>query len=150
MKKAGILLFLFLCSCTSNTIFEKPKDLIPRDTMVMLIEEMLIASSATFVKNVYSEREISYMPIVYEKYKIDSARYNRSNTYYISTIDEYIKLFEQVQDSLNKRTDKFKRLKVLKDSLRRDSLLKLRKAKKLKLDTTRIELQPKKNQPQKQ
>lgn len=144
MKKFGILFFLLIVSCTSNTIFEKPKDLIPRDTMVMLIQDMMIASSATFVKNINSEREINYMPIVYDKYGIDSARYNRSNTYYISTIDDYVKLFQEVRDSLEKKTAYYKKIKTTKDSLRRDSILKLRKQKKLELDTTRIKTLPKK------
>jgi hypothetical protein len=47
MKKISYtFLFVFLSSCTSNTIFEKPKDLIPKDTMSLLIQEMMIASAA--------------------------------------------------------------------------------------------------------
>ena len=128
MKRPAILLVLaLLVSCTSNTIFEKPKDLIPRDTMVILIQEMMIASSAKFVNNINSERDIHYMAFVYEKYKIDSSRFNRSNTYYISTIDEYVKLFREVKDSLEKKSNSFKRLKKRKDSIRRDSIIKLRR-----------------------
>ena len=143
MKRLAILLVLvLLVSCTSNTIFEKPKDLIPRDTMVILIQEMMIASSAKFVNNINSERDIHYMAFVYEKYKIDSSRFNRSNTYYISTIDEYIKLFREVKDSLEKKSNSFKRLKKRKDSIRRDSIIKLRQNTSINLDTITIDNLP--------
>lgn len=143
MKRPAILLVLvLLVNCTSNTIFEKPKDLIPRDTMVILIQEMMIASSAKFVNNINSERDIHYMAFVYEKYKIDSSRFNRSNTYYISTIDEYIKLFREVKDSLEKKSNSFKRLKKRKDSIRRDSIIKLRRNTSINLDTITIDNLP--------
>ena len=136
MKRLALLSVIFLLvSCTSNTIFEKPKDLIPRDSMVILIQEMMIASSAKFVNNINSERDIQYMAFIYEKYKIDSARFNRSNTYYISTIDEYVKLFQEVKDSLEKKSNYFKRLKKQKDSLRRDSIIKLRRLQSIKKDS---------------
>lgn len=136
MKRLGFLSVIFLLvSCTSNTIFEKPKDLIPRDSMVNLIQEMMIASSAKFVNNINSERDIQYMAFIYEKYKIDSARFNRSNTYYISTIDEYVKLFQEIKDSLEKKSNYFKRLKKQKDSLRRDSIIKLRRKQSIKKDS---------------
>ena len=48
MKKGFfyIAILLFLLSCTSNTIYKKPKDLIPKDSMVALLTDMYIASSA--------------------------------------------------------------------------------------------------------
>lgn len=139
MKKISVLLILtILVSCTSNTIFEKPKDLIPRDSMVILLQEMMVASSAKFVNNVNSERDINYMSYVYQKYNIDSARFNRSNTYYISTIDEYVKLFQEVKDSLEKKSNYFKQIKKVKDSLRRDSIIKIRKKDKRKVNLDSI------------
>ena len=110
--------------------------------MVILIQEMMIASSAKFVNNIDSERDIHYMAFVYEKYKIDSSRFNRSNTYYISTIDEYIKLFREVKDSLEKKSNSFKRLKKRKDSIRRDSIIKLRRNTSINLDTITIDNLP--------
>ena len=56
---------LFLFSCTSNTILEKPKDLIPKDSMSILMEEMMIASSSKFIKNKFQESDVNYMALVY-------------------------------------------------------------------------------------
>ena len=85
MKKYSyIFVLLILFSCTSNTIFKKPKDLIPKDSMSHLIQEMYIASSAKFIKNNKQQNKINYMPFVNEVYNIDSSRFQNSNYYYMS------------------------------------------------------------------
>lgn len=111
-----ILILILLVSCTSNTIYEKPKDLIPKDTMVNLLTDLYIASSSSPVKNKNLEVKVKYMPIVYSKYNIDSARFKSSNIYYLSKIDEYEKLFLKVRDSLEILQ---KKLKSKEDSLKR-------------------------------
>lgn len=121
-----LLTFVLLCSCTSNTIFEKPKDLIPKDTMQMLLQEMVIASSAKYIKTKNQQKNINYMPFVYEKYKIDSTRFNNSNFYYMSKIDLYQEILEASKNSLEKRNKVFKREKLVLDSIRKDSVDKAR------------------------
>jgi hypothetical protein len=104
MKK--ILLFLiviFLVSCTSNTILEKPKDLIPKDTMVLLLTDLFIAKSAFIEKNILNERKVNYMPLVYNQYKIDSSRFSTSNFYYTSKLEEYELIYKEVKEGLEKK-----------------------------------------------
>ncbi|HCY96791.1 DUF4296 domain-containing protein [uncultured Polaribacter sp.] len=128
MKKiSGIFIFLFLVSCTSNTIFEKPQNLIPSDTMSLLLQEMVIASSAKFMKNKGQQKNINYMPLVYEKFKIDSSRFETSNQYYMSTIDKYQEILEGAKASLGSRNEVFKKIKTRLDSLRKDSIRIARK-----------------------
>jgi len=128
MKKiSGIFIFLFLVSCTSNTIFEKPQNLIPSDTMSLLLQEMVIASSAKFMKNKGQQKNINYMPLVYEKFKIDSSRFETSNQYYMSTIDKYQEILEGAKTSLGSRNKVFKKIKTRLDSLRKDSIRIARK-----------------------
>ena len=88
-----LLVFLCLFSCTSNTIFEKPEDLIPKDTMSLLLQELSIASSSKFMKNKNFEKKINYMPLVYDQFKIDSTRFKTSNLYYMSKIDKVFRHF---------------------------------------------------------
>lgn len=127
-----------LCSCTSNTIFEKPKDLIPKDTMSLLVQEMMVASSATFIKNKDMERNINYMPLVYDKFKIDSVRFQTSNLYYMSKIDEYKLIFEDAKNSLKQQKEYYDKIKSRKDSIRQDSIKRTKDLKKKKdsLDPT--------------
>ncbi|MDG2195162.1 MAG: DUF4296 domain-containing protein [Polaribacter sp.] len=101
MKHISILFaLLFLASCTSNTIYKKPKDLIPKDTMVLLITDLYIASSAYYRKNKTLERKINYMPLVYDTYHIDSLRFIKSNLYYTSKIDTYEEMFNLIKTNL--------------------------------------------------
>jgi hypothetical protein len=58
---------LLVSSCTSNTIFKKPKDLIPKDEMVDIITDMTLASSAYRIKNKKLKRNVNYFPLIYKK-----------------------------------------------------------------------------------
>ena len=127
MKKSLVFItLLFLVSCTSNTIYKAPKDLIPKDTMVLLLSDMILANSSQYKKNTTLQK-LHYMPLVYEKYKIDSTRFKRSNTYYISTIDGYEPIFEAIKLRLEAEKEKYASIKKEKDSIRKDSLRKWKK-----------------------
>jgi uncharacterized protein related to proFAR isomerase len=118
MKKISLLLlFIFLVSCTSNTIFKKPKDLIPKDTMSLLVQDMMIASSAKFVKNINKQKKINYISFVYDKYKIDSVRFQNSNFYYISKIDLYEEIITDAKVKLENKKKFFTKLKATQDSI---------------------------------
>ena len=129
-----LLIFIFLGSCTSNTIFEKPEDLIPRDTMSILIQEMMIASSAKHVKNKNFERKIEYMSLVYDQFKIDSTRFQTSNLYYMSKIDVYQEIFENAKVRLEKQKAFYEEIKNKKKPIGSDSLKKIRVRDKKKLE----------------
>jgi hypothetical protein len=138
MKKISCLfVFIFLASCTSNTIFEKPKDLIPRDTMSLLLQEMMIASSAKFIKNKTNQKNINYMPFVYDKFKIDSTRFESSNFYYMSKIDVYQEILENAKINLETRNEVFKKINTRLDSIKKDSTQMVRNKLK-KLDSLKI------------
>ena len=115
-----------LVSCTGNTIFEKPKDLIPRDSMILLLKELYLSTSAKSLKNVNQQRRINYIPLVYERYKIDSLRFNRSNFHYISKIDMYESMLSEVLVLLRKEQVAFSEMKRVEDSILNDSLKKKR------------------------
>ena len=129
MKKLSLLLlFIFFISCTSNTIFKKPKDLIPRDTMSLLIQDMMIASSAKFVKNMNMQKKINYMSFVYDKYKIDSIRFQNSNFYYISKIDLYEEIITDAKVKLEDKKKFYSKIRTTQDSIKKTK-------RKKKLDT---------------
>ena len=126
MKKTSyILSLLFLVSCTSNTIFEEPKDLIPRDTMNLLMQDMMIASSAKYVKNINQQKKINYMPFIYDKYKIDSTRFQKSNLYYTSKIDLYQEIINDVKTQLEEKKEFYGKISSRRDSIRKDSIRKV-------------------------
>lgn len=111
-----------MVSCTSNTIYKKPVDLIPKDSMSLLVQELMLASSAEFLINKNLQRNINYMPFVYDRFKIDSARFQSSNLYYMSKIDDYQRIFQDAENSLKQQKDYYDAITKRLDSIRKDSI----------------------------
>jgi len=101
-----IFLILFtLVSCTSRTIYKKPENLIGKEKMITIWTDLYMAMGAKSVKTITLEKEKNYIPLVLEKYKIDSVQFSKSNIYYTSRIEEYEKMFQEVQKRLNDLKD---------------------------------------------
>jgi len=130
MKKRVLIIFVFslFVSCTGNTIYEKPKDLIPKDSMVLLLKDLYLATAAKNIKNINLQRRFSYAPLVYQKYQIDSLRFHRSSLYYTSKVDFYEPMLKEVLTSLEEDRALFAEQKKVRDSIVRDSLKKDRKS----------------------
>lgn len=129
-------LILLFISCESKVKYEKPEDLIPKDQMIDLLYDMHIATGTAGVKNNDLEKNVNYMALVFEKYKIDSTRFAASNLYYIANINKYEDVFEEVtrrldtlkseyqrsRDSLKQELYKSKKIYTPKDLIQVDSL----------------------------
>ena len=129
MKKI-IVLFLLISlafSCTSNTIYEKPKDLIPKDSMIDLLVDMQLAVGARSGKNINEKYGLDYMPLVYEKYNIDSTRFAESSFYYSTDVDHYTKILKTVKSRLKKLKDENEALFEEQDSIKKAENPKLKK-----------------------
>jgi len=103
MKLTIYIFFIFftLASCTSRTIYKKPENLIGKDKMINIWTDLYIAIGAKSIKTKKLEKKKNYIPLVLEKYKIDSIQFSKSNIYYTSRIEEYEEMFEEVQKRLN-------------------------------------------------
>lgn len=118
-KYIYFLLVVFLASCTSNTIYKEPKNLIPKDTMVNLLVDMYIASSARSYKSKSLKKDENYTYLVYKKYKIDSLRFQESNIYYTSKVESYDLLLKKVKDRLDQLKEKYTDSLRIYDSIKR-------------------------------
>lgn len=116
-NKILFIIVFILVSCTSSTIYDKPKNLIERDSMVALLTDMYIASSAKNAKNKYLKRGENYMFLVYEKYKVDSTRFNESNIYYTSKTEEYTDILSGVKSNIDSLEKLYEERRLIKDSL---------------------------------
>jgi len=103
MKLTIYIFFIFftLASCTSRTIYKKPENLIGKEKMINIWTDLYIAVGAKSVKTKKLEKNKNYIPLVLEKYKIDSIQFSKSNIFYTSRIEEYEEMFEEVQKRLN-------------------------------------------------
>lgn len=117
MKKIILFLLLIFVSCTSNTIYKKPKNLIPKDTMKALLKDMYIASSTQYIVGIQRDKEVDYMPLIYEKYKIDTTRFENSNTYYTSRVEEYNEMIKEIKVQLDLELKAIEKQIKIKDSL---------------------------------
>lgn len=140
MKKISCFLILIgLFSCTSNTIFEKPKNLIPKDTMSLLLEDLMVASAAKFHNNKLKESNVNYAPLVYKKYKIDSVRFKISNDYYVTVIDTYKEILEDAKKSLETKERKYSKIQMrldsIKDEIFQDSIKRMLVLDSIKADS---------------
>lgn len=120
MKNIITIIFglIILSSCTSNTIYKKPKNLLTKNEMVNIITDMYIAEGARSVHNLDLERSVDYMPLVYEKYKIDSVRFAESNFYYTTKIDDYEDILKMVENRLKEKKIKYEKIAKEKDSIK--------------------------------
>ena len=75
--------------------------------MIDLWTDIYIANAATTVKNTKLQRKINYMPFVYQKYNVDSARFMESNIYYTSKAADYEKMFQEVEKRLKNLKSKY-------------------------------------------
>lgn len=123
MNKLVYIFFLSILflSCTSRTIYKKPKNLIDKEKMITVWTDLYIAAGSRSVKTKTLKTKINYAPLVLDKYKIDSVQFSESNIYYTSRIDEYEKMFEEVQ----KRLKDLK--KIYEPEIKKDSIILLLK-----------------------
>lgn len=116
-----VITFFLLSACTSKTIYKKPENLIPRDTMVALLSDIYLATSATELKTKKGKIHENYMPFVYNKYKIDSVRFLESNIYYTSLVSEYVDILKEAEKLLVEKRNIYE-----KEYNRLDSIKKAR------------------------
>ena len=119
----SLILIILFASCKSNTIYDEPLDLIPKDSMMLLLKDLYLATAAKNIKNARQQKKVSYITLIYNKYNIDSLRFNSSNLYYTSKIDVYEPMLNEITAMLEKELEIFIEAKKLKDSLYNDSLL---------------------------
>ncbi len=108
-----------LISCTSNTILEKPDDLIPQNKMEDLLVDLFIASAGEKMGHNHREKnKNAYFNVIYKKYNVDSTRFRKSNYYYTSQIDAYTLIFNNVKKRLVHKKDSILSIIKKNDSIR--------------------------------
>ena len=107
------LLFVLICllaSCRDEVKgFNSSDNLIPRDTMVMLIKDMTLLESHVQMKDIQVNRYHKTMKksgnLILKKYQISPERYESSLNYYGSHQEEMQSIYSQVLDSLNRMSN---------------------------------------------
>lgn len=125
-----LLITCLVVSCQSN-VPKKPKNLIPKEDMIMVLQDIALVNAAKSVgKKIVEENEIMPVEFVYKKHNIDSAQFALSNTYYTHNIKEYKKMYIQVESNLKKMQEAFKLEE--KKEIKKDSIIKANKKSPIK------------------
>lgn len=97
------LLLVVFSSCSYELEFvEEPKDLIPKDTFELVLEDMMLLEA--YVKTQKSNVHEYYKSLpksaelLFNKYEIDSARYIRSMDYYTQKQEILLEMYNNIQD----------------------------------------------------
>lgn len=96
MKRIVFFLSLiFLLNSCKQEAIQKPKNLIEQNKMVNIIYDLSLLEGIK-TQNYGVKQNINAMKFVYDKYKIDSLQFVKSNQYYASDIRNYKKMYEEV------------------------------------------------------
>jgi len=101
-----LVLMLGLMGC-NNLPIEKPDNLIAEDKMTDILYDLTLLD-AIKLQNPYDTIKQSIKPkaFIYKKYDIDSLQFVTSSQYYISQIETYKKMYDQVNERLqNKKSE---------------------------------------------
>lgn len=131
------LLTLFSCG---EELLSKPENLISKEKMADIIQEMAIVNAAKTTNSaVFHENNIDPTEYVLAKFKVDSLQYVESDRYYVSKPVEYEKIFKIVEKRLETDAKEMSDTKRKNDSIRlktqRDEAKALQDKKKLKAST---------------
>jgi len=73
--------------------------------MIAIWTDIYIARGAKHVKTKDLRKNINYTPLVFKKHQIDSVQFSESNLYYTSKIDDYEKMFLEVEKRLKEKQE---------------------------------------------
>ena len=102
MKKSILILGIvfFLAGCNKNAI-EKPDNLIKEEVMINIFYDLTLLE-AMRSQNPYAPQNqaIDIKTYIYKKYRIDSLQLAESNRYYVSQIEQYRKMYDEVHQRI--------------------------------------------------
>lgn len=106
MRLNLFLLLLILISCTDNRVLvSEPKNLIPEDTMVLVLRDLTLIESHIQTKYegvaVFKELMERSGEHVLVKHKVNAVRFENSIDYYGSRQELMQQIYSRVLDSLN-------------------------------------------------
>lgn len=132
-KVAALLVFVsVLFSCQDIEKTPKPENLIPEEKMVKVLTDIsLLHGARTFNRKLMEEKGISPYEYLWEKYRIDSSQFRKSNDYYAENYKQYQRIYDSVKsrlEILQLEYDKIReREERRQDSIRELDTLKIKK-----------------------
>lgn len=120
MKKVIYILVLVIMGSCAEKLLEKPDNLIPKDKMIDILNDLAILNAA---KNtnvaILRNHDIEPMEYIFTKYEIDSVQFVESDRYYASMPKEHEKIYIAVEARLEQEEERLSFVKKERDSIKR-------------------------------
>lgn len=127
-----LLLIALLFSCAKKLV-EKPDNLIDKEKMVEILNDMAILTAAKSTNiSILRNNSIEPMQFIYEKHGVDSIQFVESNFYYASLPIEYEAIYTAVEARLEKDKERIEEKKNRNDSIKNMKRKAARDLKKIK------------------
>jgi hypothetical protein len=103
MKKTlSLALLVLVFSCKPSTV-KRPDNLIGESQMVDMLYDLALLEAIRTQQPVKLEAQgLTPDTYIYKKYKVDSLQFAQSNQYYAADIEKYKKLYDRVEERLQK------------------------------------------------
>ncbi|MBU2947854.1 DUF4296 domain-containing protein [Zobellia uliginosa] len=119
MRVLVIVLVIFGFASCNEQLLEKPENLIPKEKMVDILQDLAIVNAAKTTNiQVLRDNDIEPMEYIFNKYNIDSLQLVESDRYYASLPVEYEKIYKEVEANLEREGKALEEQKKINDSLR--------------------------------
>jgi hypothetical protein len=124
MKYFFLISIIFQISSCTDSINEKatPENLIPRDSLVIVLKDMTLIESHIQAKYLHVSRFQKTMKMsgkkILDHYSISHKRFEESMDYYGSRQEEMQSIYSQILDSLNKEASLLNKDVIFKDTNR--------------------------------
>jgi len=124
------IMVLSFASCSDVQKQKRPERILSEDEMVEIYSDMMVLDAIKKSNTkIYKAYEIDVQKHIYNKYKIDSTLLKDNIDYYNLEFDANIRIFERVNENMNRKKEVFDSINKIQDSLnkiererKRDSL----------------------------
>lgn len=108
LRLLGLFLLISWLTGCQNTVVETPKNLIPQEKMAQILTEIHLAEARVTKLNRVSQdsNALIYKRLekqIFRKFKVDTAAYSKSYTYYSSDPEQLAEIYKQVTEELERR-----------------------------------------------
>ncbi len=119
-------LLVLMSACDDKNKPEKPKDLISKNKMEVILYDLYILNSAKGInKKILENNNVVPETYILTKHNIDSIQFAESNDYYAFDSDDYKAMIERIKTRLQKEKTEFEELQKTEGQAakrRRDSI----------------------------
>jgi len=117
-KSIAFLLIILFFACAEKLI-EKPKNLIPKEKMVLILNDLAIVNAAKVTNaKILTQYGIEPTEYIFKKYDIDSIQFVESDRYYASMPEEHEEIYVAVETKLEDEKERIVVTKKISDSLK--------------------------------